>query len=338
MKKSVKIWLAAAAVLTVVGIAGVIGVIASVHKDYSKLSTAKYETKVVEIGEDFSDIEIISYSADVEFLLADDGVCKVECYEQEKLTHPVSVEGNTLVIREADTRKWIDNIDFSFTVPQIAVYLPETEYNSLKIGGIAGDVQVPDSLSFKEVIIDEESGQVKCNARTDSLIISTQSGDVQVSDIKADTVKVKSNAGEVELKNVTAAKTITADITAGEIAFTGCKTKNIEVNTDSGDVHIGDTKADNIKLVSLSGDFTLSDTVASDSLTASLSTGDITLNDCDAENIEIVTQSGDVSGNLLSGKNFDVVTANGYVDVPGSTDGGKCKIKTDSGDIDIDTD
>ena len=47
------------------------------------------------------------------------------------------------------------------------------------------------------------------------------------------------------------------------------------------------------------------------------------------------THTGDVSGNLLSDKVFITETDTGRIDVPKTTTGGKCEIKTDTGDIRI---
>ncbi len=49
----------------------------------------------------------------------------------------------------------------------------------------------------------------------------------------------------------------------------------------------------------------------------------------------IKTSTGDVEGSLLADKVFIVNTDTGEVDVPKTTSGGKCEIKTDTGDVEI---
>jgi DUF4097 and DUF4098 domain-containing protein YvlB len=56
---------------------------------------------------------------------------------------------------------------------------------------------------------------------------------------------------------------------------------------------------------------------------------------CDAEEIIIHTDTGDVTGTLLTPKIFQVETDTGRVDIPESGSGGKCQIKTDTGDIQV---
>ena len=64
-------------------------------------------------------------------------------------------------------------------------------------------------------------------------------------------------------------------------------------------------------------------------------TGSIELNDSDAQNIKVRTDTGKVDGTLLSGKVFEVKSDTGRINVPASSDGGKCEIRTDTGNITI---
>ena len=54
---------------------------------------------------------------------------------------------------------------------------------------------------------------------------------------------------------------------------------------------------------------------------------------CDAAELSITTDTGDVKGTLLSDKVFIARTDTGRVHVPETTNGGKCKITTSTGDI-----
>jgi DUF4097 and DUF4098 domain-containing protein YvlB len=65
------------------------------------------------------------------------------------------------------------------------------------------------------------------------------------------------------------------------------------------------------------------------------STGDVKLDSVDAAEIYIDTDTGDVKGTLLSEKIIFATTDTGDVDVPRCTVGGRCEIKTDTGNIEI---
>jgi DUF4097 and DUF4098 domain-containing protein YvlB len=55
----------------------------------------------------------------------------------------------------------------------------------------------------------------------------------------------------------------------------------------------------------------------------------------DAAELSIKTDTGDVTGTLLTEKIFDAKSSTGDVDVPKTGSGGKCEIRTGTGDIRI---
>ncbi len=63
------------------------------------------------------------------------------------------------------------------------------------------------------------------------------------------------------------------------------------------------------------------------------STGDIRFDGSDATEIFVETDTGDVTGTLISEKVFIARTDTGRINVPKTTNGGKCEINTDTGDI-----
>ena len=65
-------------------------------------------------------------------------------------------------------------------------------------------------------------------------------------------------------------------------------------------------------------------------------TGDVKLENSDAGDILIETGSGNVIGTLLSEKVFITETDTGDISVPKTITGGRCEIKTDTGNIKID--
>ena len=84
------------------------------------------------------------------------------------------------------------------------------------------------------------------------------------------------------------------------------------------------------------GDLLLTNVVAAGKFDLQRDTGDIRFDRCDASELLVKTDTGDVTGSLLTAKVFLVHTDTGHVRVPPSTTGGKCEIRTDTGDIRID--
>ncbi len=106
MNKCNKKWILVATVLTIVGAVIFAGALAVVKFDFIKLSTQKLETNTYEFNEDFESISVNVETAAVAFMPSDDGLCRIECVEEENLTHSAKIENGTLTIAAVDSREW----------------------------------------------------------------------------------------------------------------------------------------------------------------------------------------------------------------------------------------
>ena len=297
MSNKTKIWLILATIFVVFG-AGIFGFAMSKYNwDFTKLSTVKYETKTYELNEKFTDVVIDSSISDIKFISSEDNTCKVVCDEIEKVKHDVYVSDNKLTININDERKWYDYINIVSISPKITIYLPNNNLESFNLYGKTGDVYI-ENLSIK------------------ALNISITTGDIMLQNIKSDDLFIKGSTGDINMNNVIITNTIAIEIETGDIELddTLCNKLDIKTNT-------GDTKLTNVLV---SNDFTL------DSIT-----GDLLLDGFDALNMDIKINTGDINGTILTSKIFDVETRTGRVRVPESSYGGKCKIRTGTGDINL---
>ncbi|MBR6222897.1 MAG: DUF4097 family beta strand repeat protein [Lachnospiraceae bacterium] len=111
--------------------------------------------------------------------------------------------------------------------------------------------------------------------------------------------------------------------------------ENVNVKSSTGEITIKDLNLKDLTIDVSTGDVTLSNVIASGAFNLSASTGEITFNACDATTIKANASTGDITGTLLSGKNFSASSSTGDVNVPASSEGGSCELKTSTGDIDI---
>lgn len=297
MDKTMKKWLCLAVLLCVVG--GLIFAMAMTLNawDFTRLSTTEYETNIHEVTEDFNSITVDTDTADIVFLPATDGKCKVVCYESEKMKHTVAVENGCLKIRVQNEKMWYDYIGISWESETVTVYLPKSDYAALTVTGATSDVDVAKDFSFESADVEVSTGDVRCKAATvGNLSVTVSTGDIFLDGATAKDVTVQSSTGRVWLKNITAA--------------------SVFAETSTGDV-------------------LLDGVVLSGVLSVTVSTGDVVFDGSDAGEIAVVTATGDVRGTLLSGKNFETETGTGSVSVPENSSGGKCKIETGTGDIRI---
>ncbi len=307
-----------AGILIILGIVLFAVVLASNGWELAKLNTAKYQSNSYVIEEDFQNISVNTDTADVLFVLSADEMCRVECYERENTAHRVSAQDGTLEISLEDTRKWYEYISFfSFGMPKITVYLPQTEYAVLNIRTSTGDVDISKDFQLDSVDISVSTGIVKCCASAAGRIkIKTSTGDILTQNISAGALDLSVSTGKVQADSVACQGDVSVRVSTGKATLRDVQCKNLRSTGSTGDLH-------------------LQSVIAAEQFSIERSTGDVKLDGCDAAEIEIETETGDVTGSLLSAKIFLTQTDTGRVDVPRSTTGGRCEIETDTGNIKI---
>ena len=258
MSKRTKFWLLTAAALVSVGAILFGGVMTVLKWDFTKLSTTKHETNTYEITEVFTGISVDTDTANVIFKVSADGKSKVECFEESKGKHMVSVQDGILTISNKPEKAWYDHIGINFTAPKITITLPQAELESLTL-----------KLSTGKVLLEK--------LNVGDLDISVNTGKVILTDIVCKSLTSTGNTGDIDLKNVVAAETFSITRTTGDISF------------DS----------------------------------------------CDAAQITATTNTGDIEGSLLTDKVFIAQTSTGDIELPDTSTGGTCKLRTNTGDIEI---
>lgn len=317
MQRKTKISLIAAVLLVVAGVAIFAAVMQKIGWDFTKLSTGKFQLNTYEISQEFRSVSIHADTADIAFVLSQDGTCKVECYENVKAKHAVTVEEDTLSIQVLDHRQWYDHIGIYLDMPKITVYLPKAEYTELFVKESTGDIQIPGDFTCKNIDISTNTGDINVSASTTGpMILKTSTGDINLENMSAGTMKLNVSTGFI---------TVNGAVCQGEI--------NIHVST--GKTDLTDVQCKKLFSKGDTGDIVLNHVIAKEIFSIERDTGDVLFNGSDALGIFVETDTGDVTGSLLSGKYFVVEADTGSVDVPKGTDGGRCEITTDTGDIKI---
>lgn len=315
MKKTTKIWLISAALFVLIGCI-IFGVVMSMLKwDFSKLSTGKYETNHYVIEEQFKNISIETDTADLIFISSADGQCRVECFEETKAKHSVSVENEELVIRVVNKKAWYDFIGFFFHSPKVTVYLPDDAYASLFIDADTGDVTIPGDFRFSNIGISLSTGNVECLASVSGFLkIKSSTGDIHVSKVSADTLNLSATTGNITVSNVLCEEDVLLEVSTGKTVLTEVKCKNLVSNGSTGNL-------------------VLQNVMAAGAFTLERSTGSIRFEGSDAAEIYAKTDTGNITGTLLSDKVFIATSDTGKVDVPKTVSSGKCEFTTDTGNI-----
>ncbi len=313
----IKKWLIIASSLVLAGGLIFVGVMTMLKWDFSKLSTNKYVTNKYEFSEDFSNISVVTDNADIVFAPSYDGKCRVECVEEEKAQHFVYVANDILTVEPLDYKSWYDRIGINFRSPKIKVYLPKAEYISLLVEESTGDVEIPKNFRFETLAVTVSTGDVEVAASAYThMSIKTSTGDIDVEDVFVGALDLTVTTGEITVSDVICENDANIQVSTGKTKLNNVSCKNLTSNGNTGDI-------------------SLTRVVAAEKFSIERSTGDVKFNGADASEIFVQTDTGDVTGSLLTDKIYIVHTDTGSVDVPKTTVGGRCELRTDTGDIKI---
>lgn len=302
MKKSVKVSILIASILSVVGLLTCAAGLFLMGFDFSKLNTMPIQTNTHVVTEEFHSISIQTNTADVVFVFSEEEECRVVCQEPEGLTHSVSVEEGllegTLVIKVQDNRKWYDYIGISFGEIKVTVYLPYSQF--------IGD-----------------------------LSIETNTGDVSVGNVNVSgNVSIETDTGDLSLNAIIAFGALQIKTNTGDVDCIGGFAKSIDAKTNTGTMDFQYVETEGAFFASANtGNILLRNTKVGSKLTVVTNTGDVTFDRFDAALISVAIDTGDVTGSLLSEKIFFANSQTGKVQVPKGMSGGKCEITTNTGDI-----
>ena len=296
MKKRT-IWIIIALCCVIIGTIIFVSGMSKIDWDFKKLGSYNFETNAYEIVDEFNKIEINAKTANINLQLAEDGECKVVCYENKKEKHLTSVDNGVLKINYTNEKRWYDYLHILSNSPKITVYLPDLDNITLTIKVSTGDVKLPSDFTFESISISGSTCHVKCYA---SSINQT---------------KIHVSTGDIIIENATA--------------------KNYDLHVSTGYAKITNVNCENIVSTGSTGDIKLNNVIASEKISIERSTGKIKFYGCDANELKIITSTGDVEGTLLSDKVFIVKSSTGDIDVPSSITGGRCEITTSTGDIEV---
>ena len=250
MRNRKYIWVIAAFVCIAVGlfVVGIAFVAADFH--ITEFSTVTYEQKLTPITEKFDRIVIDGRECEVSVLpisthhsmpqyqeLEIDGTTVVS-HDSEYLTTEVYVENGTLYITRRNELPWYAYIGVDIASYGIALMLEDTEFESLDITTASGDVMLWTGLKGNALKVHTTSGDFSAYMQSyDTFEVQCVSGDIQLLNGIADTMRLNTTSGEISLGGITILETLQADTMSGDMELTqvvGCK--NATLKTASGDV------------------------------------------------------------------------------------------------------
>lgn len=252
------------------------------------------ETKTYIIEEGYNNIDINISVHDVEIYLSNENKIVYEVNDKHSLN--VSIENDCIkLVKEDELLSHITMFDLGKL--KVEIYLTKDTLNSLRMKYSTGDIKINEGFTFGSVNIDASTG--------DFVMLSCNTNDMNI----------KVSTGDIVLTKCVINGDLACTVSTGKIVISDTNIKGYyNGNLSTGDAHLHNVLIEK-DLKHVSG------------------TGDFSFDKLDAENLEIETGTGDVRGTLLSSKVFMVKTSTGDIDVPETTTGGICKVKTSTGEV-----
>lgn len=148
-------------------------------------------------------------------------------------------------------------------------------------------------------------------------------------------LSVETHTGDITIPKDFSFETVKIDGDTSDVKCFASVSDVLEINVSTGDVYIADVTAGRLELSTDTGDIRLNGITVEGDMEIETDTGDVSFEKSDAARIVVETDTGDVVGTLRSEKVFIAETATGKISVPDTAFGGRCEIKTATGDIKI---
>ena len=297
------------------------------------------------ILEPFDRLSLGVTACDVMILPTPDGQTRVEWLAKPDLLSQVRVENGTLVILEEtaeEADKWYERISFSSgDGPLVAVYLARPDLEALSVEGADGDVLIQGLTVRGAAAIHIAGGDLTVEGMEtfEAMDIRTTCGKVELDRVTAGSLTLKTTSGDMELRDCEAIwetdAALTVESSSGSLLLERVRTGDAQLHSVSGDITLRDSATSTLVLGAASGDLLLEGVDLTNG-TLYAGSGTITLDGLKAESVDISTTSGNVRGTLSGPMRYEIQTTSGRVDVPPSDhSGGRCRVLTTSGDVNL---
>ncbi len=215
-------------------------------------------------------IVVTEISEDVALRASADGKIKVVYRDTDNIIHRIDTSGSTLSVKAKQKKGgWLKKLfgglfSFSFNredKSQTIIYLPEGTYESLSIGTVSGDVDIPDIAEFGELEAATVSGDINADAAkiSGNAGFETVSGDINLHGIQASSASANTVSGQISLTDADIAGEVTLETVSGDVSGNVLGSHSYDAHSLSGDKTFpaGTDGAPEVSVSTTSGDVEL---------------------------------------------------------------------------------
>lgn len=207
-------------------------------------------------------------------------------------------------------------------------------FETVHITGASSDVTLSGSYSGK-VAVQTASGDVSLEGIFGGpLEVRTASGS-QTLQGRFHSGNLHAASGDIEIAQTGVLEDLAVETASGDVQLSNVKAQELRLRSASGDVQLERVCAELLEIESRSSDLRLEQVLSKGDFRCKTTSGDISLESCDSPQMGLTTVSGDITGSLLHGKRFSTHTVSGDIRLPGGEPEGECAISTVSGDVEL---
>lgn len=327
-----------------------------------------------DISAEFSSIVILSEDCDVRILPATDGKTHLTGALRHGRTLSAEVADGTLAVKVEDTRSWWQKLFSRSSLLTLTLggseygdLTIEGETGDVKVGDgfsfknveislSTGNLALSDVTVAGDISIEQSTGDcVLTSVFASAVTLGGSTGDAYLTDltvmgaidtqrstgktvatrVAAASISAVADTGRMEFTDVTTVGALSVTTTTGKSTHTNIKAGSVKIEADTGNVSLSAvTSAGALAVETTTGDIRLTDVLVG-SIRLFADTGNVDLARVDAADIDIETDTGHVKGTLLTEKVFIARSDTGRIDVPETLTGGRCKVVTDTGRIEL---
>lgn len=216
------------------------------------------------------------------------------------------------------------------------ITLENVSCGSLKTKVSSGKTTLTNVAVAGDATVNASTGDMSLNNVTfKNLSTTADTGDLNAIGLTGEGLSIERNTGEVGLNDVNCGGKVAVQTTTGKIDATNVTCGDMTVTVSSGKTAMSNVSCISFTSTGNTGDIDMTSLVASERIDITRTTGDVRFDGCDAAEIYVETKTGDVKGTFLTDKIFQAHTSSGKINVPECWEGGKCKITTTTGKIEI---
>lgn len=253
MKKATKTLMITSLILIIVGggllIAGALSGGWEQLKNTDLISGEELQEKVIDYDEAFNKIEIDAQSYPVKILKSNDANTHVRYRTDENHVVKMGNDRDTFKITEKYYTKKSVNIDLGIWYDifginnenNIYIYLPEKEYESIKLKAAAGDVEI-DGLKIKNLTAELKAGSFDLkNMLIESGEIKCEAGEVEIDDSTLNNSNIYASAGSIDIEK-SKLKNVNLEAKLGDIDVNNCEYDGGSMRVQLGSIDDEGTK------------------------------------------------------------------------------------------------